>query len=45
MTAKAIFTATKLDDSWRSLNNWLDKNEYEYKKGVHKLNLTPNHKK
>ena len=45
VTEKAIFIATKLDFSRKSLNNWLAKNEYEYKNRVHILLLTPSHKK
>ena len=45
VTTSAILGGTNLDVSRRTLNNWLLKKDYEYKKGVQKLQLTPKNKK
>lgn len=45
VTSNAILRGTNLDVSRRTLNNWLRKNEYKYKKGAQKLQLTSSHRK
>lgn len=45
VTSSTILNGTQLDVSRRTLNNWLQKHDYKYKKGVQKLQLTANHRK
>jgi len=45
VTSRSILTGTELSVSRRSLNNWLLKHDYVYKKGAQRLHLSPNHRK
>jgi len=45
VTSSAILTGTNFDVSRRTLNNWLLRHDYTYKKGAQKLQLSANHRK
>ena len=45
VTSTAILSATKLDISRRTINNWLKNHEYKYKKEAQKLQLTARDRK
>ena len=45
VTTTSILNGTNVGVSKRTLNNWLRKNDFNYRKGVQKLELTAKHKK
>jgi len=45
VTTRSILRGTNADISKRTLNNWLSKNDFTYKKGVQNVELTTKHRK